>query len=92
MNTVQKSFKERSEKVKSLLQYALKTELQYVQQSQQPITSLLNSLEQYNIETESKIFNSSSSKSLSNFPKVNPVYYENHHVGVCKGKKKRLVY
>lgn len=89
MNSVQASFKERSEKVKKLLQTALKTEIEFTQQSQQSMASLLTSLKQYNIDTESKIFVSSSTKKFKNFLKAEPIYYENHHVGVCKGKKEK---
>lgn len=67
------------------MQLALNADLEYLQQTQQPITSLLDSVQQYDTDNESKKFIYSSSKAFTKFPKATPIYYENHHVGVCKG-------
>ncbi|KAI7897336.1 uncharacterized protein EV154DRAFT_410146, partial [Mucor mucedo] len=63
---------------------ALNADLEYIQQSQQPIASLLDSVQQYDTDMESKKFNHSSSRAFTKYPKPPPIYYENHHVGVCK--------
>lgn len=85
MNNVQLALKEKAEKIKKLLELALNADLEYLQQSQKPVTSLLDSVQQYDTDAESKKFNYCSTKAFTKFPKATPIYYENHHVGVCKG-------
>lgn len=92
MNNVQLALKEKAERIKKLLELALNADLEYIQQSQRPIASLLDSVQQYDTDIESKKFNYSSSKAFTKYPKAPPVYYENHHVGVCKGGTKNLEY
>ncbi|KAG2214312.1 hypothetical protein INT47_000868 [Mucor saturninus] len=84
LNNVQLALKEKAEKIKKLLELALNADLEYIQQSQQPIASLLDSVQQYDTDMESKKFNHSSSRAFTKYPKPPPIYYENHHVGVCK--------
>lgn len=81
--------KEKSERVKALLQIAMKADLERIQQLQQPIASLLNGVEKVDTDAEAQFFNQSSNKALNKFPKPTPIYYQNHHVGVCKGVAKQ---
>jgi hypothetical protein len=72
--------------VKNLLQLALKADLEHYQQTQQPIVTLLEHMQQVDTEAQSRHFNHASTHAIRNFPKPTPIYYQNHHVGVCKGK------
>lgn len=85
LNNVQIALKEKSEKVKAILQAAMKADLDRMQQFQQPVASLLAGVEKVDTDAEAQFFNQSSSKALNKFPKPTPIYYRNHHVGVCKG-------
>jgi hypothetical protein len=82
---VQLSLKEKSQKVKNTLQLALKSDLEHLLQIQQPIVSLLETVQQADVETDSKNFIHASTNAIMKFPKPTPIYYQNHHVGVCKG-------
>lgn len=84
LNNVQIALKEKSERVKALLQVAMKAELDRMQQLQQPVASLLAGVEKVDTDAEAQFFNQSSNKALNKFPKPTPIYYQNHHVGVCK--------
>lgn len=85
LNNVQASLKEKSDKVKEMLQSALKADLHQLEQRQVPVKSLLTNIDGINNELESKRFNTSSTAVVRNYPKPEPIYYQNHHVGVCKG-------
>jgi len=85
LHNVQASLKEKSDKVKDMLQAALKADLHQLEQGQHPVNSLLANVEKINNEYEAKKFNASSTAVVKKYPKPEPIYYENHHVGVCKG-------
>lgn len=85
LHNVQASLKEKSDKVKDMLQAALKADLHQLEQGQYPVNSLLANVEKINNEYEAKKFNASSTAVVKKYPKPEPIYYENHHVGVCKG-------
>lgn len=84
LNNVQLALKEKAEKVKNLLQLALKADLEQFQQTQQPIVTLLENIQRVDTDAESRHFNQASTNAIRNFPKPTPIYYQNHHVGICK--------
>ncbi|KAL7315514.1 hypothetical protein PS15m_004726 [Mucor circinelloides] len=84
LHNVQASLKEKSDKVKEMLQAALKADLHQLEQGQHPVNSLLANVDKINNEHEAKKFNASSTAVVKKYPKPEPIYYENHHVGVCK--------
>ncbi|KAI8327222.1 hypothetical protein EDC96DRAFT_532360 [Choanephora cucurbitarum] len=84
LNNVQTALKERSEKVKQMLQAALDADLIQSQERQAPISHLITTVQQIDIEKETQLFNNHSSSALKNFTKPTPIYYYNHHVGICK--------
>ncbi|KAK4522025.1 uncharacterized protein ATC70_004564 [Mucor velutinosus] len=84
LHNVQASLKEKSDKVKNMLQAALKADLRQLEQGQHPVNNLLASVDKINNEHEAKKFNASSTAVVKKYPKPEPIYYENHHVGVCK--------
>lgn len=85
LNNVQTSLKEKADKVKQMLQIALEAELQQSHQVQQPVHPLLDSVQRIDNEYEAKKFNKRSIFVLRDFKKPEPIYYQNHHVGICKG-------
>jgi hypothetical protein len=87
LKTVQTSLKDKSDKVKNMLQLVLTSELQQSQQLQQHVHPLLDSIQRIDNEYEAKQYNKQSNAALEKFTKPSPIYYENHHVGVCKGKQ-----
>lgn len=86
LHNVQASLKEKSDKVKDMLQAALKADLHQLEQGQHPVNDLLANVDKINNEHEAKKFNASSTAVVKKYPKPEPIYYENHHVGVCKGR------
>jgi hypothetical protein len=87
LKSVQASLKEKSDKVKEMLQIALESELQQSPQLQQPIHSLLDSIQRIDNEYEAEKFNERSTLVLKGFNKPKPIYYQNYHVGICKGNR-----
>ncbi|KAI8375225.1 hypothetical protein BD560DRAFT_393091 [Blakeslea trispora] len=84
LNNVQTALKERSEKVKQMLQVALDADLMQSQERQAPISHLMSTVQHIDIDRETKLFNNHSTSALKNFKKPVPIYYYNHHVGLCK--------
>ncbi|KAI8646100.1 hypothetical protein BD408DRAFT_380956 [Parasitella parasitica] len=84
LNNVQASLKEKADRVKEMLQSALKADLYLHEQSQYPVNALLADVNCINNEFESEKFNATSTAVVRKYPKPEPVYYQNHHVGICK--------
>ncbi|KAL9538766.1 hypothetical protein MBANPS3_010691 [Mucor bainieri] len=84
LHNVQASLKEKSDKVQAMLQAVLKADLHQLEQGQHPVTHLLANVDKINNQYEAKKFNASSTAVVKKYPKPEPIYYENHHVGVCK--------
>ncbi|KAI8991761.1 hypothetical protein BDF20DRAFT_984371 [Mycotypha africana] len=82
---VQSGLKERSERVKIMLQNVIKADTKQLQKRQQSILTFLeNSVYRVDVDKESQSFNKRSIDVLSKLPKPPTIYYRNHHVGICK--------
>ncbi|CAO3694008.1 unnamed protein product [Rhizopus stolonifer] len=82
MKQVQKALKEKSKRIKVLLETALKEDIDQLRKVQKPLSLMVETIENTDIELESNKY--ANMARLQNFPKLQPVYYMNYHVGECK--------
>ncbi|KAG1149509.1 hypothetical protein G6F37_003101 [Rhizopus arrhizus] len=82
MKQVQNVLKEKSNKIKDILTIALKADIEQLQKAQKPLSSMLEIIENTDAQLETDKYASMSI--LQKYPKPEPVYYKNHHVGECK--------
>ncbi|KAI9280629.1 hypothetical protein BY458DRAFT_499893 [Sporodiniella umbellata] len=79
---VQNALKEKSKRIKNLLDIALQEDAEQLQKTQKPLIMMTEHVQNTDTETESNSY--ADRLKLLSFPKLKPVYYVNYHVGECK--------